>query len=98
MAGKPTPVINELPQPGMLARASAAIRHRAVMADAWARTLDDRIRQVAQDRESGLATAEYAVVMIGATAFAGVLVAILKSGTVKTLLTNIVKNALSVAG
>ena len=93
-----TPVINELPKPGLIARTGTAIRQRAVMADAWARTLEDRIKQVAQDRESGLATAEYAVVMIGATAFAGVLVAILKSGTVKTLLTNIVKNALSVAG
>ena len=89
-------IVDGLPRPTPFALAMATVRRRMVLADAWVRTLDGRIRQVAQDRESGLATAEYAVVMIGATAFAGVLVAILKSGTVKTLLTNIVKQALSV--
>lgn len=41
-------------------------------------------------------TAEYAVVLVAATGFAAVLVALLKSDTIKTLLTNIVKKSLSV--
>mgnify|MGYP002518465922 CR=1 FL=1 len=58
--------------------------------------LDARMRTVTAEPEAGMATAEYAVVMIAATGFAGVLVAILKSGAVKTLLNGIVKQALSV--
>ena len=46
--------------------------------------------------EEGAATAEYAVVLVAATGFAAVLVALMKSDTVKTLLTNIVKKALNV--
>lgn len=73
-------------------------RWRRVMqrANAGICLLDARLRTVADKPESGLATAEYAVVMIAATGFAGLLVAILKSSTIKTLLTNIVKTALSV--
>ncbi|GGI14870.1 hypothetical protein GCM10007377_13080 [Galliscardovia ingluviei] len=59
--------------------------------------LDARAKLVAREPEAGLATAEYAVVMIAATGFAGLLVAILKSSAVRTMLTNIVKTALSVA-
>ena len=44
----------------------------------------------------GAVTAEYAVVLVAATAFAAVLVAIVKSDAVRTLLTNIIKKALSV--
>ncbi|MBT1166333.1 DUF4244 domain-containing protein [Bifidobacterium simiarum] len=58
--------------------------------------LDARLRTMTAEPEKGLATAEYAVVMIAATGFAGLLVAILKSGAVKSLLTNIVRQALSV--
>ena len=43
-----------------------------------------------------LSAAEYAVVLVAATGFAAVLVALLKSDTIKTLLTNIVKKSLSV--
>nr|WP_170112494.1 DUF4244 domain-containing protein [Bifidobacterium catulorum] len=57
---------------------------------------DARLRTLTAEPEKGLATAEYAVVMIAATGFAGLLVAILKSGAVKTLLTNLVRQALSV--
>ena len=46
--------------------------------------------------ERGATTAEYAVVLVAATGFAAVLVALLKSDTIKTLLTNIVKKSLSV--
>ncbi|MCI1984594.1 MAG: DUF4244 domain-containing protein [Bifidobacteriaceae bacterium] len=46
--------------------------------------------------EAGMATAEYAVVLVAATGFAGLLVAILKSSAIKSLLTGIIKKALNV--
>ena len=46
--------------------------------------------------EKGAVTAEYAVVLVAATAFAAVLIAIVKSDVVKTLLTGLIKKALSV--
>lgn len=58
--------------------------------------LDARWRTLAREPEEGAATAEYAVVLVAATGFAAVLVALLKSDAVKTLLTNIVKKALNV--
>jgi len=45
--------------------------------------------------ERGSATAEYAVVMLAAVAFAGVLVAVMKSGEVQALLVGLVRGALS---
>lgn len=45
-------------------------------------------------RESGMATAEYAIAMIAAAGFAGLLIVILKSGPVRELLTSIVQTAL----
>lgn len=59
--------------------------------------LDARMRTLTAESEEGAATAEYAVVLVAATGFAALLVAILKSGTVKNLLTDIVKQALNVA-
>lgn len=59
--------------------------------------LEVRMRSLTADPESGAATAEYAIVLIAATAFAGVLLAVLKSGAVRDLLTGLVKKALSVA-
>ena len=53
-------------------------------------------RALMSQPEEGAATAEYAVVLVAATGFAAVLVALMKSDTVKTLLTNIVKKALNV--
>lgn len=58
--------------------------------------LDARMRTLKAQPEEGAATAEYAVVLVAATGFAAVLVALLKSDAIKTLLTNIVKKALSV--
>jgi hypothetical protein len=46
--------------------------------------------------EAGATTAEYAVVLVAATGFAGLLVAILKSSAIRTLLTGIVQKALKV--
>lgn len=57
---------------------------------------DARLRTIAAEPEAGAATAEYAVVLVAATGFAALLVGILKSGTIKTLLTDIVKQALNV--
>lgn len=55
-----------------------------------------RLKVLTARPESGAATAEYAVVLIAATAFAGLLLAILKSDTVRSLLSSLVKQALSV--
>ncbi|WP_297555822.1 DUF4244 domain-containing protein [uncultured Actinomyces sp.] len=46
--------------------------------------------------EGGFVTAEYAVGILAAVAFAGVLLAVLKSGAVKSMLTSIIQSALSV--
>ena len=58
--------------------------------------LEARWRALMSQPEEGAATAEYAVVLVAATGFAAVLVALMISDTVKTLLTNIVKKALNV--
>lgn len=50
-------------------------------------------RRMQDDR--GSATAEYAVVILAAVAFAGVLVAVMRSGEVQTMLTELVRGALS---
>ena len=55
-----------------------------------------RLKVLTSRPESGAATAEYAVVLIAATAFAGLLLVILKSDTVRSLLSALVKQALSV--
>ena len=58
--------------------------------------LEARWRALMSQPEEGAATAEYAVVLVAATAFAAVLIAIVKSDVVKTLLTGLIKKALSV--
>lgn len=65
-------------------------------ADPEAMLLDARMRTLTVEPEEGAATAEYAVVLVAATGFAAVLVGIMKSDAIKTLLTNIIKKALSV--
>lgn len=47
--------------------------------------------------EEGASTAEYAIVTLGAVAFAGLLVAVLKSGAIKGMLSDIIERALSTA-
>ncbi len=49
----------------------------------------------AQDEEAGLATAEYAIATVAAAGFAGLLIAVLKSGEVREMLLGIVRGALS---
>lgn len=48
--------------------------------------------------ERGAATAEYAITIMAAVGFAGLLVVILRSGEVQQILTDLVRNALTVAG
>ncbi|WP_454050759.1 DUF4244 domain-containing protein [Cellulomonas sp. Marseille-Q8402] len=47
-------------------------------------------------RDAGMATAEYAIVMIAAVGFAGLLVVILRSAEIRETLTSLVRGALSV--
>lgn len=59
---------------------------------------EDRSRTEVDEHESerGLATAEYAIVTIAAAGFAGALMAILKGGDVKGMLTSLIQSALSI--
>lgn len=50
---------------------------------------------VPQDREAGMATAEYAIATLAAVAFAALLVAVLSSGDVRELLLALIRGALS---
>ncbi len=54
------------------------------------------IRRLRNDE--GAATAEYAITIMAAVGFAGLLVVILKSGEVQAMLTDLVHRALSIAG
>lgn len=57
-----------------------------------------RGRAVGWRRDVGMTTAEYAVGTLAACAFAAVLLAIVRSGAVKSALTAVITTALSVAG
>lgn len=48
--------------------------------------------------DRGAATAEYAIVIMAAVGFAGLLVVILRSGEVQAILTGLVQRALDSAG
>jgi hypothetical protein len=48
--------------------------------------------------DRGAATAEYAITIMAAVGFAGLLVVILRSGEVQAILTGLVTSALSVGG
>ncbi|MEV1130018.1 DUF4244 domain-containing protein [Agromyces sp. NPDC049794] len=58
------------------------------------RTLRRALRRVAGER--GAATAEYAVATMAAVGFAGLLVVILRGDEVRGILTDLVRNALTV--
>jgi len=58
-----------------------------------------RARGVSRARDDGgAATAEYAITIMAAVGFAGLLVVILRSGEVQAILTGLVRSALSVGG
>jgi hypothetical protein len=50
------------------------------------------------DGERGAATAEYAIVIMAAVGFAGLLVVIMRSDEVRTILTDLIQRALTFAG
>lgn len=58
--------------------------------------LQRAIRRLADD--DGAATAEYAITTMAAVAFAGLLVAIMRSDEVRGILTDLVRRALSFSG
>jgi hypothetical protein len=58
----------------------------------------NRWRATSRYRSAGMTTAEYAVGTLAAVAFAAVLLAVVKSGAVKTALTSIITTALGTAG
>ena len=89
----PIPVIVD-GQAGIFAHSKARVATLNAKAKERLCLMDARILMA--EPEEGAATAEYAVVLVAATGFAAVLVAILKSDAIKTLLTNIIKQALKV--
>lgn len=64
------------------------------------RELRRRLRELRYSlrRDDGAATAEYAITILAAVGFAGLLVVILRSGEVQGILTDLVHRALTVAG
>ncbi|RGE19418.1 DUF4244 domain-containing protein [Leucobacter sp. wl10] len=56
-----------------------------------------RIRELLED-ERGAVTAEYAIVIMAAVAFAGLLVAIMRSDEIRAMLVQLVENALGTGG
>lgn len=74
---------------GVLTRLRNGVHRRVCM-------LDARLRTVAAEPEKGAVTAEYAVVIVAAAAFAVVLLTIVKSDQIKQLLLKLIQNALKV--
>ena len=64
------------------------------------RAIRSTVRELGQllRRDDGAATAEYAITIMAAVGFAGLLVAILRSGEVQGILTDLVHRALTVTG
>ena len=62
----------------------------------WQR-LTDGSRRFREQSQAGMTTAEYAVGTLAACAFAAVLLAVVRSGAVKTALTDLIASALSIA-
>jgi hypothetical protein len=75
--------MNPLPRNVFTARPGSAARGRVAAARRSA-------------RDAGMATAEYAIATLAACGFAGLLLAILSGGQVRTMLLGIVRRALSV--
>ena len=76
-----------------LSALAASLEHIAKLRDAPRGKAEQGLQA-----DEGAVTAEYAVVIMGAVAFAGVLVAIMRSGEVRAFLLNLVEQALSSAG
>ena len=74
-------------------RATVSVEQTAGRARRRLSEMRERVTGTARD--AGMATAEYAIATLAAVGFAGLLVVILKSSEVKSLLTGIIKQALS---
>lgn len=61
------------------------------------RSLTVRWRLVRAAADAGMTTAEYAVGTLAACAFAAVLMAVVRSGPIKSALTGLITSALSIA-
>ncbi len=72
----------------LVPRSATAENKRYAMRWMWNRLRED----------AGAATAEYAIVIMAAVGFAGLLVVILRSGEVQAILTDLVQRALNSAG
>ena len=59
--------------------------------------LRSRLDQLRLQGQAGMTTAEYAVGTLAACAFAATLLAIVRSGEVRSALTNLITSALSIA-
>lgn len=81
---------------GVGARIVGAVHRLARASERCSQEVAVRWQVASAMPQAGMATAEYAVVLVAATGFAGLLVAILKSSAIKSLLTTIVKKALSI--
>lgn len=88
--------INVDGSPGLMGRVGQKLCAAKERANKAVCLLDARMRLLTAEPEKGAVTAEYAVVLVAAMAFAAVLIAIVKSDVVKTLLTGLIKKALSV--
>ena len=74
---------------------TANLSRRAVRAACWMRdTSRRRLRAVRATGSAGMTTAEYAVGTLAAVAFAAVLLAVVKSGPVKSALAGVITSAL----
>ena len=69
---------------------SALTRH---CDEAFLRT-SHKFQEIITARDQGSMTAEYVIVLVAATGFAGILLLVLKSDAIKNILSEMVKNAL----
>lgn len=67
------------------------------MTPALIRTYRAVRRRVALSGQAGMTTAEYAVGTLAACAFAAVLIAVVRSGAIKTALSHLITTALAIA-
>lgn len=68
-----------------------------IKAEQACNSMQSRLNNSLKKLDEGAVTAEYAVVLIAATAFATVLIAIAKSDAVQTAISELVKRALHVS-
>lgn len=85
------PSLERLPEP-----AFSGSQNRGVPAGRRARGATEDVGSAGSDPEAGSTTVEYSIGAIATAAFAGLLLAVLKSGGVKGMLTNIIQSALSI--